>query len=63
MKGYDTNARKIWQKTINELKSEISELWVISNNKLIRTAVITMGVMTKFKILTADSEKISVQSK
>jgi len=56
MTRYDPEARKLWQQTINELKSQIDHLWIISNNKLFKTAAVTMGFLTKFKIRTADSE-------
>jgi hypothetical protein len=56
MTGYDSNARKIWQQTISDLKSQIGYLWIITDNKLFRTAAMTMGLLTKFKIRTASSE-------
>lgn len=56
MTGYDSNARKIWQQTISDLKSQIGYIWIITDNKLFRTAAMTMGLLTKFKIRTASSE-------
>ena len=56
MTGYDTGARKLWQQTISDLKSQIEYIWIISDNKLFRTAAKTMGLLTKFKIKTANSE-------
>ena len=56
MTGYDTEARKIYQSTINQLKPQIGYLWVITSNKIFRTAAMTMGFLTKLKIRTADSE-------
>ncbi len=56
MTGYDTNARKQWQQTISDLKSQVEYIWIISDNKNFRTAAKTMGFLTKFKIKTANSE-------
>jgi hypothetical protein len=56
MTGYDTEARKQWQQTISDLKSQIGYLWVITDSNVIRIAANTMGLLTKFKIKTAKSE-------
>ncbi|NOZ45495.1 MAG: hypothetical protein GXO79_01810 [Chlorobi bacterium] len=56
MTGYETNARKLWQQTINELKSQIDYMWIISTNTMFKTAAKTMGLLIRFKIKTANSE-------
>jgi hypothetical protein len=56
MSGYDTEARKRWQQTISDLKSQIEYLWVVTDSNTIRIAANTMGLLTKFKIKTAKSE-------
>lgn len=56
MTAYDTNARKLWQNTINELKSQIDYFWIVTDNKLFVMAAKTMGLITKFKLRTVSSE-------
>ena len=56
MTGYDTNARKLWQKTIGDLKYKMDNLWIITDNIVFKTAAKTMGLLTSFKIKTASSE-------
>lgn len=56
MTGYDTPARKRWQQTISDLKSQIEYLWVVTDSNTIRIAANTMGLLTKFTIKTAKSE-------
>ncbi len=56
MTGYDTKARKQWQQTISELKSQIGCMWIITDNKIFRIAASTMGLMANLKIKTAKSE-------
>ena len=56
MTGYDTEARKQWQQTIGDLKSQIKCMWIITDNNLFRMAARTMGLLTKFQIKTAKSE-------
>ena len=56
MSGYDTEARKLWQQTISDLKFQIECMWIITDNALFTIAAKTMGLMTKFKIKTAKSE-------
>lgn len=56
MSSYDTDARKLWQNTISELKSQIGYFWIITDNKLFKMAAKTMGLVTRFKLLTVSSE-------
>jgi hypothetical protein len=56
MNGYESNARKLWQNTIGELKNQIDFFWIVTDNKLFRIAGQTMGLLTKFKIKTVTSE-------
>ena len=56
MKGYSTEARKIYQQTISELRSKIEYFWIVTDNKIFKTAAMTMGFLTKLKIKTTDSE-------
>ena len=56
MTGYDTEARRQWQQAISDLKHQIEYFWVITDNKMIKIAANTMGLMTNFKIKTAKSE-------
>lgn len=56
MTGYDTNARKMWQNTISELKDQIGYFWIVTDNKLFVIAARTMGLITKFKLRTVSSE-------
>lgn len=56
MSAYDTNARKLWQNTISELKSQIGYFWIVTDNKLFKMAAKTMGLVTRYKLVTVSSE-------
>lgn len=57
MSTYDTNARKLWQNTISELKSQIGYFWIVTDNKIFKMAAKTMGLVTRFKLVTVSSEE------
>lgn len=56
MDGYETNARKLRQQTIGELKTQIGHFWIVTNNKLFKAVAQTMGLLTQLKIRTADTD-------
>lgn len=62
MSDYHPMARTCWQKVITELKSQIRDIWVISDSKIIRAGAAILGVFTSFAIRTVDAEsKISIR--
>lgn len=56
MTGYTPDARRLWQQTLSKLKNQIESFWIITDNRMFIMAAKTMGLLTKFKIKTADSE-------
>lgn len=57
MSGFDTNARRNWQATMQALKPNLGTIWVVSENFFILTAAKTMGVLTGFSVKVARSLK------
>jgi hypothetical protein len=56
MTDYEPMSRVIFQETINELKTQIESIWVITNSKLISAGAALMGLFTSFKIKSVASE-------
>lgn len=56
MTGYEAEARKLYQKTIMDLSNQIGHLWIVTNDSIFKMAAKTMGVMTRFKIKSVNSE-------
>ncbi len=56
MSNYEPMARSQWQALIVEHKSQINEIWVLTDSKLIKAGAAIMGVFTSFPIKTASSE-------
>ncbi len=50
MTGFATEARRKWQATLKELKSEIGEIWVVSDNIFILGAAKTMGILAGYQL-------------
>ena len=50
MSGFDTDARKMWQATMKDLKLQTGSIWIVSDNLFILGAAKTMGVLTGFTI-------------
>ena len=57
MAGYEPMARAIWQKMIVELKSQIENIWLITDSKLIAAGAAIMSMFTSFTIKTVNSEE------
>lgn len=56
MKGYDANARAIWQETLTEEKNSVEVIWFISDSSLIKMGASVMSIMMPFKIINISSE-------
>lgn len=56
MKGYDSNARVHWQNALKELKSDIENIWLVSNSQLIRVGANVISVFAGLRINAVDSE-------
>lgn len=63
MKGYDTSARIIWQRMMMDSRSQIGEVWIISDSRLILTAAKTMSLLTKFNIKAAKDEELIYENR
>ena len=57
MKGYDTASRTAWQNTLNELKPQIENIWLITTSKLIKLGAQIMSVFTSLNIKVVESEE------
>lgn len=55
MTGFDTGARRNWQNAMSELRDQLGEIWIVSENIFILTAARTMGVLTGFNIKATKS--------
>lgn len=59
MSGFDTEARKMWQNTLKELKPKTGEIWVVCENLFILGAAKTMGILSGYQIkVTRSIEKV-----
>jgi hypothetical protein len=56
MKDYEAGARITWQKIINELKSQIQEIYLVTDSRFIATGAKLMGLFTSFEIKTVSSK-------
>ena len=50
MTGYETKARKAWQRAIKDLKNQIECVWLITDSKIIRAGAKLMNAFTSFKL-------------
>jgi hypothetical protein len=57
MVDYEPMTRNSFQSTMSELKSQIDQIWVVSESKLIRGGAAIMGMFTSFSIKAVDSEE------
>lgn len=57
MVGFDTEARRKWQATLKELKSETGEIWVVSESIFILGAAKTMGILAGYQVKVTRSLK------
>ncbi len=55
MSDYQPMARTLFQKSINELKSQIDSIWVISNSKIVKAGAAIMSIFSSFPITTIAS--------
>jgi hypothetical protein len=60
MVDYGPMTRNSFQNTMKELKSQIDQIWVVSNSNLIRSGAAIMGLLTSFTIKAVDSEDLIV---
>jgi hypothetical protein len=56
MDDYAPMARIAIQKTINEFKHQIENIWLVTDSKLIAAGALVMGMFTSIKIKTVDVE-------
>lgn len=56
MKGYDSNARILWQNTLKEVKDNVEKIWLISNSQFIRVGANVISVFSGIRINPVDSE-------
>ena len=56
MTGYEPGARMLWQKTLQDLKSQIEVIWLISNSSLIKAGAKILSLSTSYNVKTVSSE-------
>lgn len=63
MSNYDASARLTWQAVMKELQGKIKDIWLVSNNSLIKVGAKMMSMFTSFKIKAVSNlEDISLQA-
>lgn len=60
MKGYDSQARKVWQDALQELKSRIGTVWMVSGSSFVRLGAMLMGKALSIEIRSVDSPQAIV---
>jgi len=50
MRGYETGARTLWTSALKEMKSQIAQIWLISDSTFIRMGASVMGVFSSLDI-------------
>lgn len=58
MTGYDPGARLVWQHALEELKDQISSIWLVSKSSMIRSGAMIISMITKhnIKVVKFESE-------
>lgn len=58
MTGYDPGARLVWQQAMEELKDQISSIWLVSKSSMIRSGAMIISMITKhdIKVVKYESE-------
>ncbi len=56
MRGYETGARTKWTEALNEMKSQIGKIWLISDSAFIRMGASVMAMFTSLEINPVSSE-------
>ena len=58
MTGYDPGARLVWQQALEELKDQISSIWLVSKSSMIRSGAMIISMITKhdIKVVKYESE-------
>ena len=56
MRGYDSEARALWQQTLKELKQRIGPIWLITDSALIRMGASVMSLFSSLTIKPVRSE-------
>ena len=56
MTGYDPGARLVWQNALQELKDQISSIWVVSKSSMVRSGAMIISMMTKHNIKVVQDE-------
>lgn len=56
MKHYDNDAKKIWMNALNDMKSQITSIWLITDSPFIKMGALIMGAFCAHKINAVSSE-------
>ena len=56
MKSYDSEAKTKWTEALQEMKSQIDVIWLISDSSLIRMAASIMGMFSSHEIKSVKFE-------
>jgi hypothetical protein len=55
MKGYDSQARRIWQDALQEMKGRIATVWLVSGSPFVRLGAMLMGKALSIEIKSVES--------
>jgi hypothetical protein len=55
MKGYDSQARRVWQDALQELKARIGTIWMVSGSPFVRLGAMLMGKALSIEIRSVDA--------
>jgi len=58
MKNYEHEARILWQKKLKHCKSQIKEIWLISDSKIIKAGAELISLFTSYKIKIIESDAL-----
>lgn len=62
MVGYDSEARRAWQRALRELGGQISHVWLITESKLVKMGAAVMGALTGLDIRVVASASAIARS-
>jgi hypothetical protein len=56
MAGYQSDARKLWQSAMKEMKGQIGTIWLITQSPIIRMGARMMSTFSSLDIMVVRSE-------
>jgi len=56
MKGYDSEARKMWQEAMSDMKDRIEVVWLVTDSSIVRMGASVMSMFSSTSINVVKSE-------